>query len=73
MRLPLSYGNSARWWLNVTCAGIAVAVAFAVLAASATAPASVRITGDVPGTGAERSYDLIVRGPAPAGPRTMRS
>ena len=68
MRLPLSYGNSARWWLNVTCAGIAVAVAFAVLAASATAPASVRITGDVPGTGAERSYDLIVRGPAPAGP-----
>src|SRR5215469_1359815 len=55
VRLPLGYGNSARWWLNVTCAGIAVALA------------SVRITGDVPGTGAERSYDLIVRGPAPAG------
>jgi hypothetical protein len=67
VRLPLGYGHSARWWLNVTCAGIAVAVAFAVLAAAAAAPASVRITGDVPGTGAERSYDLIVRGPAQAG------
>jgi hypothetical protein len=51
----------------VTCAGIAVAIAFAVLAAAAASPASVRITGDVPGTGAERSYDLIVRGPAQAG------
>jgi len=66
VRLPLGYGNSARWWLNVTCAGIAVAVAFAVLAAAAAAPASVRITGDAPGTGVERSYDLIVRGPTPA-------
>src|SRR6516165_6330199 len=68
VRLPLGYGHSARWWLNVTSAGIAVTVAFAVLAASAAAPASVRITGDVAGTGAERSYDLVVRGPAPAVP-----
>src|SRR5262249_33502618 len=66
VRLALGYGHSARWWLNVTCAGVAVAVAFAVLAAAAAAPASVRITCDEPGTGAERSYDLIVRGPAPA-------
>ena len=68
MQLPLGYGYTARWWLNVTSAGIAVTVAFAVLAASAAAPASVRITGDVAGTGAERSYDLVVRGPAPAVP-----
>jgi len=63
----MNYRRSPRWWLNVSCAGISVAMAFAVLVISDAAPASVRITGGVPGTGAARSYDLLVRGPqAPA-------
>ncbi len=63
----MSYRRSPRWWLNVACAGVSVAMAFAVLLISAAAPASVQITGGAARSGAARSYDLVVRGPDPAG------
>lgn len=65
MRLAMNYRRSPRWWLSVLCAGVSVAMAFAVVLVSDTAPASVRITGAVTGTSAARSYDLLVRGPGP--------
>ena len=67
MRLPVSYGRSGRWWLNVLCTALVVTGAFAVLAVSAAAPASVQVTGGAPGAGPDRTYDLVVRSPAPAG------
>lgn len=68
MRLPVSYGHSVRWWLNVVCAAMAVTGAFAVLAVSAAGPASVEVTGGGPGTSADRMYDLVVSAPGSASP-----
>jgi len=61
------YHRSAWWWMSVTCGGLAVAVALAVLVVGTSAPASVQITGSSPGTGAGRSYDIIVSRPDAAG------
>jgi putative ABC transport system permease protein len=60
VRLVMNYRHSARWWITALCAGICVATAFAVLAISDEAPASVEITGRVPPTGAALPYDIIV-------------
>jgi putative ABC transport system permease protein len=63
VRLMTGYHRSAWWWMSVTCGALAVAVALAVLMVGASAPASVQLTGDVPGTGAPRSYDIVVNAP----------
>jgi hypothetical protein len=63
----MSYHRSAWWWLSVMCGGVAVAMAFAVLKVGASAPALVQVTGSVPGTGAARSYDIVVSAPGPGG------
>jgi hypothetical protein len=61
------YHRSVWWWMSVTCGALAVAVALAVLTVGVSAPASVQITGNVPGTGAARSYDIIVSAPDSGG------
>ena len=68
VRLMTGYHRSAWWWMSVTCGALAVAVALAVLMVGASAPASVQLTGDVPGTGAPRSYDIVVNAPGSANP-----
>ena len=67
MRLMTGYHRSVWWWMSVTCGGLAVAVALAVLVVGTSAPASVQLTGSVPGTGAARSYDIIVSAPDSGG------
>jgi putative ABC transport system permease protein len=67
MRLPVSYGRSGRWWLNVLSTAMVVTGAFAVLAVSAASPASVQVTGGAPGAGMDKTYDLVVRAPVRAG------
>lgn len=62
MRLALNYRRSVRWWLTAVCAGVSVATAFAVIAISDAAPASVRITGGGTGSATARSADLVVGG-----------
>ena len=62
------YHRSVWWWMSVTCGGLALAVALAVLIVGTSAPAAVQITGSVPGTGAARSYDIVVSAPGAAGP-----
>ena len=57
------YHRSVWWWMSVTCGALAVAVALAVLVVGTSAPASVQLTGSVPGTSAARSYDIIVSPP----------
>jgi putative ABC transport system permease protein len=54
------YHRSVWWWMSVTCGALAVAVAIAVLVVGTSAPASVQLTGGLQGTGAARSYDIIV-------------
>ena len=54
------YHRSVWWWMSVTCGALAVAVALAVLIVGTSAPASVQLTGPLPGTGAARSYDIVV-------------
>ncbi len=54
------YHRSVWWWMSATCGALAVAVALAVLIVGTAAPASVQLTGAVPGTGAARSYDIVV-------------
>jgi hypothetical protein len=63
VRLMTGYHRSVWWWMSVTCGGLAVAVALAVLMVGTSVPASVQLTGGVPGTGAARSYDIIVSSP----------
>ena len=60
----MSYRHSPRWWVSTLGAGVSVAMAFAVLAISDTAPASVQITGAAPVAGPAPSYDIVVRPPA---------
>lgn len=67
VRLMTGYHRSVWWWMSVTCGGLAVAVALAVLVVGTSAPASVQLTGSVPGTGAARSYDIIVSAPDSGG------
>ena len=54
------YHRSVWWWMSATCGALAVGVAIAVLVVGTSAPASVQLTGGLPGTGAARSYDIIV-------------
>jgi putative ABC transport system permease protein len=54
------YHRSVWWWMSVTCGALALAVALGVLIVGTSAPASVQLTGSVPGTGAARSYDIEV-------------
>jgi hypothetical protein len=61
------YHRSVWWWMSAACGGLAVAVALTVLVVGTSAPASVQFTGAVPGTGAARSYDIIVSARNPAG------
>ena len=61
------YHRSVWWWMSVTCGALAVAVALAVLIVGTSAPASVQLTGALPGTGAARSYDIIVSAPNSGG------
>jgi hypothetical protein len=61
------YRRSVWWWMSVTCGALAVVVALAVLIAGTSAPASVRLTGSVQGTGAARSYDIVVSAPDSGG------
>jgi hypothetical protein len=49
--------------MSVACGGFAVIMALAILAVGASAPASVQLTGSARGTGAARSYDIIVSAP----------
>jgi putative ABC transport system permease protein len=49
--------------MSVACGGFAVIMALAILAVGASAPASVQLTGRAQGTGAARSYDIIVSPP----------
>jgi putative ABC transport system permease protein len=69
MRLVLNSRHSSRQWLSAVCAGACVATAFAVLAISDSAPASVRITGAAPATAA-LPYDIVV---SPSVPVTSAS
>ena len=57
VRLPLSYGNSARWWLNVTCAGLAVAVGHLVLRHGAVYQADLPLAADGGGKPADREHE----------------
>ena len=57
------YHRSVWWWMSVTCGGLAVAVALAVVFVGIAVPASVQLTGNVPGTGVPRSYDIVVSAP----------
>ena len=61
------YHRSLWWWMSVTCGVLAVGVALALVIVGTAAPASVRLTGSVPGTGAARSYDIVVSAPGAAG------
>jgi hypothetical protein len=61
------YHRSVWWWMSVTCGALAVGVAFAVLVVGTSAPASVQLTGSMPGTGAARSYDIVVSAPDSGG------
>jgi putative ABC transport system permease protein len=65
MRLVMNSRHSSRRWLSAMCAGACVATAFAVLAISDGAPASVRITGAAPADAA-LPYDIVVSPSAPA-------
>jgi hypothetical protein len=67
MRLMTGYHRSVWWWMSVSCGGLAVAIALAVLVVGTSTPASVQLTGSVTGTGAARSYDIIVSAPDPGG------
>jgi putative ABC transport system permease protein len=60
----MNYRHSPRWWLSALFAGVSVATAFAVLAISDTAPASVEITGGMAQPSAALPYDIIVSPPA---------
>jgi hypothetical protein len=62
-----SYHRSVWWWISVTCGGLAVAVALAVVVVGTSVPASVQLTGNMPGTGDPRSYDIIVSAPGSGG------
>ena len=63
------YHRSVWWWMSAACGVLAVAVALVLLKVGTSVPASVQLTGNVPGTGAARSYDIIVsaRGSGGAG------
>jgi putative ABC transport system permease protein len=61
------YHRSVWWWMSVTCGALAITVAIAVLVVGTSTPASVQLTGSVPGTDAARSYDIIVSAPASGG------
>jgi putative ABC transport system permease protein len=67
VRLMTGYHRSVWWWTSVTCGTLAVAVALAVLMVGTTTPASVRLTGSMPGAGVARSYDIIVSAPGSGG------
>src|SRR5215469_13346075 len=67
VRLMTGYHRSVWWWMSATCGALTVGVALAVLIVGTSAPASVQITGAVPGTGAARSYDVIVSAPDSGG------
>jgi putative ABC transport system permease protein len=54
------YHRSVWWWMSATCGALAVAVAIAVLVVGTSAPASVQLSGGLQGTGAARSYDIVV-------------
>jgi FtsX-like permease family len=62
------YHRSVWWWMSATCGALAIAAALAVLVVGTSAPASVRLSGSVPGTGAARSYDIVVSAPDTGGP-----
>ncbi len=49
--------------MSVVCGGLAVTMALAILAVGASAPAAVQLTGSAHGSGAARSYDIIVNPP----------
>jgi hypothetical protein len=68
VRLMTGYHRSVWWWMSATCGALAVAAALAVLVVGTSAPASVQLTRSVPGTGAARSYDIIVSAPDSGGP-----
>jgi FtsX-like permease family len=61
------YHRSAWWWMSATCGALAVGVAIAVLVVGTSAPASVQLTGGMQGTGAARSYDIVVSTPGSGG------
>ena len=61
------YHRSVWWWMSAACGGLAVAVALAVLIVGTSAPASVQLSGSLPGTGAARSYDIVVSAADPGG------
>ena len=61
------YHRSVWWWMSVTCGALAVGVAIAVLIVGTSAPASLQLSGSVPGTGAARSYDIVVSAPGSSG------
>lgn len=61
------YHRSVWWWMSVTCGALAVGVAIAVLVVGTSAPASVQLSGGLPGTGAARSYDIVVSAPGSSG------
>ena len=61
------YHRSVWWWMSVTCGALAVGVAIAVLVVGTSAPASVQLSGSLPGTGAARSYDIVVSAPGSGG------
>src|SRR3984957_11831622 len=63
VRLTTSYHRSAWWWMSVVCGGFAVVMALAILKVGASAPASVQLTGRAQGSGAARSYDIVVSPP----------
>src|SRR5215469_6453860 len=67
VRLMTGYHRSVWWWMSATCGALTVGVALAVIVVGTSAPASVQITGAVPGTGAPRSYDIIVSAPDSGG------
>jgi putative ABC transport system permease protein len=58
--------RSPRWWVSTLGAGVSVAMAFAVVAISDAAPASVQIAGTVPAAGPAPAYDIVVRPPPTA-------
>ena len=68
MRLTTGYHRSAWWWLSVVCGGFAVVMGLAVLKVGAAAPASVQLTGSAQGSGAARSYDIVVSAPNSGSP-----
>jgi hypothetical protein len=61
------YHRSVWWWMSVTCGALAIGVAIAVLVVGTSTPASVQLSGSLPGTSAARSYDIVVSAPGSSG------